>query len=250
MKRLVITAAIALLPATLAMPSHAGPCGYNQGPTNDDTYIMGRWNCAQSWINFYWSAYDYDSSDWNSGWGYSAPCDMTLPLARAFNANWILDHAAINFPVSTTDFSGNILRWGGNYAIREIDELDGRDCGNADSPLATTIHAPIIDNYTQLWPKFFYQLNAVERAGTLLHEARHADGYSHSESDRSCPRGGSCDTRFGDSGANTYQVRWLSEFSSLATQHPIEMRRIAANRANTILRGGFRYDTGTVIPVP
>jgi hypothetical protein len=212
---------------------------------------MGRWNCSQSFINFWWDAYDYDFDDWTSGWGYQAPCDMTLPLARAFNANWILDRAAINFPTSTGDFSGNILRWGGNYAIREIDELDGRDCGFSNSPLATTYYGPFIDNYTQLWPKFFYGgYDAVLRAGTLVHEARHADGFGHSESDTRCPRGGSCDTRFGDSGANTYQVRWLSEFSSLATQHPIEMRRVAANRANAILRTGYRYDTGVVIPVP
>ena len=250
MKRLLITAAIALLPATLAMPSHAGPCGYNQGPTTDDTYIMGRWSCGQAYINFWWSAYSYHSSDWNSNWGYSAPCNMSLPLARVFNANWILDWAAPNAPTSTGDFNGNILRWGGNYAIREIDELDGKDCGDSESPLATTVLGPIIDNYTQLWPKFFYELNAVERAGTLVHEARHADGVGHLESDSRCPRGGSCDTRYTDGGANTWQVTWLAEFSSLATQHPIEMRRIAANRANTILRRGYRYDTGVVIPVP
>jgi hypothetical protein len=253
MKRLLITGAIAVLTATLARPSHAGPCGYSQITDPDDSYVMSRWNCGQGYINFYWWAYDYDSYDWDGGWGYSAPCDMSLPLARVFNANWTLDYAAPNFPLSLTDFTGNILRWGGNYAIREIDELDGKECGQgagADGPLATTVHGSPIDDYTQLWPKFFYNLTVVERAGTLLHEARHAAGVSHLESDSSCPRGGSCDYTYGDGGANHYQVRWLAEFASLGTQHPITMRRRAANRANIILRGGYRYDKGLVIPTP
>lgn len=254
MKKRIFTPLIVLatstVASTVASTAHAGPCGYSQVATSEDVYVMGRWNCSQAHINFWWSGYSYHKGNWDGSWGYSAPCDMGLPLARAFNANWVLDYAARDYPTSTGDYNGSILRWGGNFALSRIDELDGKECGDANSPLATTVHGPIIDNYTQLWPKFFYTLTAVERAGTILHEARHADGVSHKESDSSCPRKGSCDSFYYDGGANSYQVQWLGLFAANATQHPIEMRRKAAARANSILRSGFKTDYGYVVPTP
>ncbi len=38
-------------------------------------------------------------------------------------------YASPNEALQTNDFNGNILRWGGNYTIREFDELDARGAG-------------------------------------------------------------------------------------------------------------------------
>ena len=201
--------------------------------------------CQQSWVNFYWSAHDFDQGDWDEGFGFEDPCNLSLPLGRTFNALEVLNYAAPVDATSTGDFSGNILHWGGNYAIREIDELDA-SCSTASR--AYTAFGPIIDNYTELRIPAFYNENVVERAGTILHESRHADYCGHSGNDGTNPclsRSESCDESFDDGcagvgspsgrGATGYQALWLWWFTVEAdavhgTTPMKDMARIEANR--------------------
>src|SRR5215211_8238082 len=73
---------------------------------------------------------------------------------------------------------------------------------------------------------FFYNENVVERAATILHEARHADWCGHNGNDGSnkCPaRSDSCDESFENGckgvgspsgrGATGYQALWLWWFT-------------------------------------
>ena len=183
---------------------------------------VGGW-CWQGWVNFFWNAYDFDKGDWDQGFGFSNACNLRRPLGRTLNGIYVLNYADGPGGKSTSDFSGSILHWGGNYSMREIDELDAR-CGT--SKRATTRWGPIIDNYTELYLPFFYNENVVERAATILHEARHADWCGHNGNDGSnkCPsRSNSCDESFDDGcggfaspsgrGAVGYQALWLWWFT-------------------------------------
>ena len=208
---------------------------------------MGFW-CSQPWVDFYWDAYDFDKGDWDDGFGWHAACDLRKPLARTFQAIQLVNYASPNEATNTDDFSGNFLRWAGNYTIREIDELDAR-CGDG-TKRAYTKWGIIIDNYTKLYIPFFYNENVVERAATLVHEARHADWCGHNGNDGSnkcSARSNSCDEKYRDGcsgigspsgrGAVGYQILWLwwYAFEADAQHSNPTMKDFARDEANRLL---------------
>ena len=241
----------ALLLAGLALGAgHARAATCSAVQTLDPPVMAGFW-CTQPWVDFYWDAYDFDQGDWDNGFGWEDACNRRLPLARTFQAIQILNYASPNEPTTTGDFNGNILRWGGNYTIREFDELDAR-CGDGTKRAYTTWGG--FDDYTELYLPFFYNENSVERAGTLVHEARHADWCGHNGNDGSnkCPaRSNSCDEKYLDGcsgigspsgrGADGYQVLWLWWYAFEAdSQHSSgTMKAWARDEANRILNTMF-----------
>src|SRR5215216_3148597 len=97
---------------------------------------------------------------------------------------------------------------------------------------------------------FFYNENVVERAATILHEARHADWCGHNGNDGSnkCPAASdSCDEEYLDGcsgigspsgrGADGYQVLWLwwYAFEADAIHSSSTMKAWARDEANRIL---------------
>ncbi len=231
-----------------AGPAGAVPCGATVGDDNasGDTYFAARWACRQDYVNFFWTAYHFDQQDWDEGFGFENVCDVNLPLARTFNALYALHYAVANPATQPGDFSGNILRWGGNYARTHIDELDGRCQG--DNALAFTMWGPIIDNYTELYAPFFYGTSVVERASTILHESRHADGWLHDAPDSSCLRHASCDSSWNYDGANRWQVTWLWWYRNEATDTTPAMKARAKDRGNDVILNGFAANPGFLIP--
>lgn len=229
-------------------PARAATCSVVQ--PIDPAVMSGFW-CTEAWIDFFWDAYDFDKGDWDQGFGWDDACNRRLPLARTFQAIQILNYASPNEPTTTGDFNGNILRWGGNYTIREFDELDAR-CGDGTARASTAWGG--FDDYTELYLPFFYNENSVERAGTLMHEARHADWCGHNGNDGSnkCPaKSDSCDEKYLDGcggfaspsgrGADGYQVLWLWWYAFEAdSQHSSStMKAWARDEANRILNTMF-----------
>ncbi len=211
--------------------------------------------CTEPWIDFYWDAYDFDKEDWDDDFGYEASCDLRRPLARTFQAIQLVNYASPDEAIETDDFSGNFLRWAGNYTIRELDELDGR-CEDGVSH-AYTRWGTIIDNYTNLYMKFFYDENVVERAATLVHEARHADWCGHNGNDGTnpCPaKDIACDEKYKDGcegtgspsgrGARGYEVLWLWWYAveADADHSSTTMKDFARDTANVVLNTMFDVD--------
>ena len=160
------------------------------------------------------------------------------PLNRAFSSLWLLLYSSPNPATSTSDFSGNFLRTAYNYSAREIDELDGR-CGNGGTSgvVATTYRGLFVNDRTQLKFPFFYGQSVSARAGTIVHEARHADGKGHNSC--SCPRGGSCDQRWLDYRANTYGNIYMWWFVDSGRNTTSAMKRSAQDRVNIVLATAF-----------
>lgn len=244
---LVLPGVLTMLLVTSAV---ADTCQYQPGNNNDsgDTFYR-QFTCNQTYINQFWSHFDFDKDDWDNGFGYEAACDINRPLNRTFNALYLLAYSAQDFAKKTTDFSGNALRWGYPYSATKIDELDGR-CGSGNKntgPRATTYWGPFVDDRTVLqWP-FFYGENVVQRAGTIVHEARHADGKGHNGG-TGCPRKASCDTSWGYQGANMYQVLYLWWFRLDGTRTTSAMRNFAKLEAQNIIDRGFNVNPGFIIP--
>lgn len=147
----------------------------NLDATGDTLY--GPRICSQIFIDWAWEAFDFDSGDWDDGFGWESVCDNRRPLSRTMSGNWCLTYSAQDYRNESYDL--NILQWGCRFARNAIDELHGR-CGS-DS-IAWTQWGPFIDSETELYLAFFAQAVSL-RAGTLIHEARHADGRGHDKGD-------------------------------------------------------------------
>lgn len=232
----------------LSMPN-PDTCFWMPGDNNDSgDNFYGAFTCDQAYIDQFWDHFDFDKGDWDDGFGWEAACDLARPLARTFNALYLLAYSAEDYATSTSDFSGNALRWAYPYAATKIDELDGR-CGSGSATSgarATTYTGAFVDDRTVLkWP-FFYGEVVVERAGTILHESRHAAGKGHNGGS-SCPRKKSCDTNWAYKGANMYQVLYLWWFYVDGTRTTTGMRNYARQEGQRIIDRGFVTNPGYVI---
>ena len=208
-------------------------CTYSAGDlaASGDT-LYGPRSCWQAFIDFVWDAYDFDKGDWDDGFGWYDACNVSKPLARTFNALWVLEYSAPD-PFNES-YSMPILYWAGRYSRSNIDELDGR-CGDG-SAFARTTWGFLVDNRTQLFMPFFYSLAAAVRAGTIIHEARHASWKGHDD--------GNNDSSWGYNGAWRYHVCWLAWFMNQCQNTTAAMKALARQRANSILSGRFTTDPG------
>ena len=92
----------------------------------------------------------------------------------------------------------------------------------------------------------FFTMDVAQRAGTLYHEARHADGCGHNAG-KNCGRKTSCDKSWdngcpaagNDAGANRYHVTFLRAYY-VSTRSTFAMRSLALTRANDMLADAFR----------
>lgn len=224
-----------------------GSCSASPGDLNasgDNLYIPR--SCYQPFIDWVWDAYDFDKGDWDDGFGYYQACDVGRPLARTFNGLWCLEYSAPDY--WDESYSKPIINWAGRYARENLDELDGR-CGSWSGPFATTYWGPIIDNKTELYMRFFFEAAVSQRAGTIIHEARHASWKGHDNDPD--------DSSWGYNGAWRYHVSWLAWFTFKCENTSAAMKTAAVQRANNILNNnfttepGFRISsTGTKIPFP
>lgn len=229
---------------------------YYSGLWKELDVATATWSCGQKYIEDMWDRFDFDKEDWDNGFGYSNPCDLDLPLGRTFNALMLLAYGVQGGGTCTPDGNPNFAVGRYCWAGNELDELDGR-CGSGSASSGTRAHTeffPVIaDEYTELYWPFFYGESVVERAATIVHEARHAHGLCQHEGN--CPRGGSsCDPSYEDGcvgfgsgsgkGCNAYQVLYLSWFAYSARDGWITqaIRDHAVFEANTILARAFEKD--------
>jgi hypothetical protein len=138
---------------------------------------------------------------------------------------------------NTADRSGNILRWGAGWAWDVIDDLLA-SCGEGKSAVATCTcrdFLGLVDFSITLWvPQFFYDQHVVERASTLMHEARHWNGKPHDS--------GSRDSSFGYGGAWAFEVAWLSWYAAEAVNAPLGEKCEAQDLANLYADTMFATD--------
>jgi len=196
----------------------------NLDATGDSLY--GPRICSQPFIDWAWDAFDFDKDDWDNGFGWDNVCDNHLPLSRTMSGIWCLTYSAPDYHNESYDL--DILHWGCRFARNAIDELDGR-CGTPGT-IAYTQWGPFIDDKTELYLDYFAQPVSL-RAGSLVHEARHADGKGHDA--------GNKDSSWGYNGAWRWQVCWLSWFAAAGTRTSAAMKTVARQRANNILNNNF-----------
>lgn len=208
------------------------PAGLNNAGTGDNDFVGG-W-CNQATVDTLWGDFDFDKENWDDGLGFDDPCNVNLPLARTFNSLALLRLFGPSKPAD----SGNWLPWFYAFSSNAIDELDG-ECGNGRTfgTLATTFSG-LQDNRTELYWGYFYGQDVPSRAGTIVHEARHADG-GPSHDGSSCSAG-SCDSAWGLWGSRTYEVLylwWLRAAGGGSVSTAVS--NLSQARANTVLATAF-----------
>jgi len=193
------------------------------------------WMCRPDMIDFFWRGHGFDKNDWNKGRGYGAPCDVTFPLARTFNGLYVLNYGlAPNHAKRTSDFSGPMVRWGANYVLHKIDELDGKCEGAGGGLNARSYSGAFVDDRVELYSPFFFSQTSSLRAAILFHEARHAAGYSHTAPGSCSARvKGTCDKWFDGKSPMSYHVRWLAGYAKRATRVAKDVRDRAYDEAQS-----------------
>jgi len=156
--------------------------------------------------------------------GFNSACNLNLPLGRTFNAIHLLHTASTAPPTSYTDMSGDILRWGGNYAMREIPKLKASCSTSAVASTAAKILKK--KRHVTVMRPFYYNYSTATRAATIIHETRHTERCRHNGNDGSnqCPaKSSSCDESMYDgcknlalapngSGAVGFEIKWLHAY--------------------------------------
>jgi|ERR1043166_2941755 hypothetical protein len=203
--------------------------------------------CWQPFVDYAWPAWGFNYDYWQDGWGYNDCCNTDKPLARTFNAIWLLDYSAPD--PSDENWSSPILNWGCRFARNAHDDIRAR-CSK-DSYGAYSWWGPFTDDRCELYLIFFYNLDVVGRAATLLHEARHLDGQGHDANFPSWsalgPGKSGADSSWGYEGAWMYDALYLWWFYAAGARTTNVLRQQARQRAQFIIDNAFAKHPGYVI---
>jgi hypothetical protein len=94
--------------------------------------------CWQPFIDFAWKSHGFNGDYWQGGWGYDDCCNIRKPLARAFNAMWLLNYSADDY--MNEDWGSDALHWGPRYVREQMKSYDDlrAQCGDGSAVAKTT----------------------------------------------------------------------------------------------------------------
>ncbi len=137
-----------------------------------------------------WADFGLTESRW-LGFGWRDFCNVNEPLHRTLSALWLLRKSTPNPPGSINDTSGDFLRRAYGYSARSIEKIVP-NCTSKVSTLNPAIARPeqkitlTADNNWTPYRRnrldlndYFFHVSVIDRAATIVHEARHTDGKRH-----------------------------------------------------------------------
>ncbi|MCA1623239.1 MAG: hypothetical protein LC768_11560 [Acidobacteria bacterium] len=216
----------------------------NKNASGDNFY--GAFICDQVYIDYFWNTYGFSGNKnyWDDGFGWDDPCNTDQPLARTFNACYLLTYSAEDY--FNDSWNSPILNWGRRYVRNNIDDLRSK-CGDG-SAIATAFSGVFVNDRVELYLGFFYAESVVERAATLLHEARHMGGKSHNAD---FPAGSiygegnsGADSSWDYQGAWMYGVLYLWWFYAAGARTTSAMRERARQIGNRDIDNAFAKHPG------
>jgi hypothetical protein len=83
--------------------------------TGDDVY--GPRICDQPFIDYAWNAHGFNYDYWQGGWGWDDCCNVRKPLARVFNAIWLLSYSAEHW--RNESWNSPMLNWAPRYVRKQ-----------------------------------------------------------------------------------------------------------------------------------
>lgn len=207
--------------------------------------LYGSRICHQPFIDYAWNTYGFSGNKnyWDDGFGWHDACNTSKPLARAFNACWLLTYSASDY--LNDSWASPILNWGRRYVRNNIDDLRSK-CGDGTA-IAASFSGFFVNDRVELYLGFFYSKDVPGRAETLLHEARHQGGKSHNANFPSGSvfgSGGGADSSWGYNGAWMYGALYLWWFFAAGARTTTAMRQRARQRGNLVIDNAFATHPG------
>jgi hypothetical protein len=199
--------------------------------------LYGPLICCQILIEYFWNTYGFRGNRkyWDNGFGWDDCCNAGLPLARAFNACYLLTYSSENYQNDSWNAPQGILQWGRRYVRNNIEDLRPM-CGAGPKRVAS-FGRWFEDNRVELYLPFFYDLDVPGRVAALIHEARHmAAGRPHNA--------GRMDSDWEYEGAWMFEACYLWWFSSAGARTTSAMRERARQRGNWIIDSCFARHPG------
>lgn len=216
----------------------------DKNASGDNFY--GQFICDQRFIDYFWNAYGFEGNKnyWDDGFGWEDPCNTSKPLARTFNACYLLTYSASDYQNEAWD--SPMLNWARRYVRNNCDDLRSK-CGDG-SAIATSFSGSFVDDRIELYLGFFYSYDVPSRAGTLIHESRHQGGKPHNAN---FPAGSvygagnsGADSNWNYQGAWMYNALYLWWFYAAGARTTSAMKNRARQRANLIIDNAFATHPG------
>lgn len=221
--------------ATCSVPDIA-----DKNVTGDSLY--GPIICDQTFVDWAWPAYKFNSDYWKNGFGFDDVCNTDLPAARTLSALWLLNYSAEDY--MNEDWENSCLHWGCRYVRDQVGDLRAM-CGDGSAIARTT------GGHIELYLGCFYSKDVPGRAETLMHESRHQGGKPHDANFPSWsgyPVGKSgADSTWGYEGAWMYGALYLWWFYAEGTRTTPALRQAARVRAQYVIDNAFATHPGYVI---
>jgi hypothetical protein len=243
--------------SAMASENHCVCTYYAGNPqlTGDDHFRNLNWVAGGTWctgavMNAIAIGFGMHANDWDQGFGYNS-CNENKPFGRTMNAITALLTAPTN-PVSNFNWqimaTHPMIEWAGKWVMNEVDEMDGR-CAHPSAP--GYAYADPGDDRIDLYVRlnnskcrmgFFHGFDVIERAATLVHEARHMSGPTH--------YGYAKDLAWGTGGSFEWEGKWLEQYITMGdpAAATTTMRCLARDRLKTILKKHFAIPTNKVPP--
>jgi hypothetical protein len=223
-------------------------CTYSvpdKNASGDNFY--GAFICDQKYIDYFWNTYGFSGNKdyWDDGFGWDDCCNTNQPLARTFNACYLLTYSAQDYLNDRWDAPQNILQWGRRYVRENIDDLISK-CGDG-SAIAASFSGWFVDDRVELYLGYFYSKDVPGRAETLLHEARHQGGKDHNANFPAGSvfgTGDQADSDWDYQGAWTFAVGYLWWFYAAGVRTTSAMKERARQRGNLVIDNAFATHPG------
>ncbi|UCF46788.1 MAG: hypothetical protein JSU89_06295 [Myxococcales bacterium] len=116
------------------------------------------------------------------------------------------------------EYYDTFLKWASAYVAKKTYRVNGscfRSCqtvGSYTCAIARTVSGAFRNDYMDLYQTFYYEIDAVWRASTIVHEVRHARDEVLHTGGNGCPRRSACDRKWSNSSSNTYEMLWLAAY--------------------------------------
>jgi hypothetical protein len=202
--------------------------------------------CSQTYIDYFWNTYGFAGNKdyWDDGFGWDDPCNTDMPLARTFNACYLLTYSAQDY--QNDAYSGPMLNWARRYVRENNDDLRSL-CGDG-SAIAASFSGIFVDDRIELYLGFWYSKDVPGRAETLVHESRHQGGKPHNAK---FPAGSvfgagkdGADSDWNYQGAWMYGALYLWWFYAQGARTTSALRERARQRGNLVIDNAFATHPG------
>jgi hypothetical protein len=151
--------------------------------------------------------------------------EVDTPLGRTYNAYANIVYANLEGieldrgrPLSDFDYYDTYLKWVSAYVFQRTYRVNGncsRECESIGSEycvIAKTVSGSFRNDYIDLYQTFYYDIDAIWRACTIVHEVRHARQATGHSGGSGCGRKSSCDRKWSDNGSNAFEMQWLAAY--------------------------------------